>query len=50
MSKVLKIYRKSLTFPKASKPLSKKSSTPRNEKKMPKPIRPNPIFFCSFSS
>ena len=34
--------RKSLTFPKASKPLSKKRITPSNVKKMPNPIRPKP--------
>lgn len=34
---------KKLTFPKASKPLSKKRITPSNENKMPNPIRPKPI-------
>lgn len=31
-----------LTFPKASRPLSKKRDTPRNVKEIPKPIRPKP--------
>lgn len=35
-------YKKGLTFPKASKPLSKKRITPRKVKKIPKPMRPNP--------
>lgn len=34
---------KNLTFPRASRPLSKKRITPRIEKKKPKPRRPNPI-------
>lgn len=41
--------KESLTFPKASKPLSKKRIAPRNEKKMPNPMRPKPtsaILLC----
>jgi hypothetical protein len=39
-----------LTFPRASKPLSKYKMTPRNVKDKPKPMRPNPTFFCSVIS
>lgn len=35
--------RERLTFPRASKPLSKKRMIARKVKKMPKPMRPNPI-------
>lgn len=37
-------------FPRASKPLSKYKMTPRNVKDKPKPMRPNPTFFCSVIS
>jgi len=37
-------------FPRASRPLSKYKMTPRNVKDKPKPMRPNPTFFCSVSS
>lgn len=32
-----------LTFPIASKPLSKSNSTPRNRKEIPNPANPTPI-------
>nr|ACU14764.1 unknown [Glycine max] len=37
-------------FPIASNPLSKKKIRPRNEKNIPNPVKPNPIFFRSFIS
>lgn len=37
-------------FPMANNPLSKKKIIPRNEKNIPKPVNPNPIFFRSFIS
>lgn len=41
--KKIEILKARLTFPRASKPRSKKRSMPRNVKKMPKPMRPIPI-------
>lgn len=32
-----------LTFPIASRPLSKKNMIPRNEKNTPNPVKPSPI-------
>jgi len=37
-------------FPMASNPLSKKKMIPRNEKNMPNPVNPSPIFLRSFIS
>lgn len=37
-------------FPIASSPLSKKKTIPRNEKKIPNPVKPSPIFLRSFIS
>lgn len=37
-------------FPMASSPLSKKKMIPRNEKKIPNPVKPSPIFLRSFIS
>lgn len=41
--KLINCHNTKLTFPIASKPLSKKNITPRNEKNIPKPVNPNPI-------